>query len=181
MHTLRVVPFSVERTDLLTSLYQSLSGILKAKVDVENNPINFEDSFNPDRNQYHSTVLIRHLLSLNPDTEDKILGITSLDLYIPILTFVFGEAQLKGTAAVVSSFRLRSEFYGLPPDDQLLEERLLKESVHELGHTYGLIHCPFYECVMHSSTSVEEIDIKGADFCHVCQKTLLTKRAQAPD
>ena len=106
MHTLRVVPFSMERNDLLFSLYQRLSGILKVKVDLENSPINFEDAYNPDRNQYHSTSLIRDLLSLNLDKEYKILGVTSLDLYIPILTFVFGEAQFEGTAAVVSSFRL---------------------------------------------------------------------------
>ena len=74
-----------------------------------------------------------------------------MDLYIPVLTFVFGEAQLSDGGAVVSAHRLRQEFYGMPTDPELLHERLLKESLHELGHTYGLRHCPDYTCVMSSS------------------------------
>ena len=174
MDTLRVVPFSVDNTDVVSSIIQSLGGIFEVKVKIGNSPINFEDSYDRDRNQYHSTELIRYLLNLYPDKDTKILGITSLDLFIPILTFVFGEAQFNGTVAVVSSYRLKTEFYGLPPDSKLLAERLEKESIHELGHTFGLIHCPLYECVMHSTTCVEEIDLKLSSFCPACRKTLLS-------
>jgi archaemetzincin len=106
------------------------------------------------------------------DTPGKVLGVTSLDLFVPVLTFVFGEAQLNGTAALVSTFRLNETFYGFPPNEALLEERLIKEAVHELGHTFGLIHCRDFACVMHSSTSVEEIDVKGKEFCGSCRKIL---------
>jgi archaemetzincin len=95
-----------------------------------------------------------------------------MDLYIPVLTFVFGEAQLTNGGAVVSAHRLRQEFYGMPSDTELLQERLLKESLHELGHTYGLRHCPDYSCVMSSSNGVERIDLKGADFCPNCAKLI---------
>ena len=78
---------------------------------------------------------------------------TEIDLYIPVLTFVFGEAQLADGGAVVSAHRLHQEFYGMPTDPELLHERLLKESLHELGHTYGLRHCPDYTCVMSSSNA----------------------------
>jgi archaemetzincin len=98
----------------------------------------------------------------------RVLGVTPVDLYIPILTFVFGEAQLGGKCSLVSYARLRQEFYGLPADVNLLARRLLIESVHELGHTLELHHCDDYRCVMSSSHAVEWIDLKEQRFCHEC-------------
>ena len=98
----------------------------------------------------------------------KLLGITGNDLYIPILTFVFGEAQLGGASAIVSYHRLTQEFYGLPHDLDLLANRLLIESVHELGHTLHLTHCEEFRCAMASSHAVEWIDIKDSGFCEDC-------------
>ena len=95
-----------------------------------------------------------------------------MDLYIPVLTFVFGEAQLADGGAVVSAHRLRQEFYGLPTDPELLHQRLLKEALHELGHTYGLRHCPDYTCVMSASNGVERIDLKRAEFCSTCTQLI---------
>jgi archaemetzincin len=89
-----------------------------------------------------------------------------------VLTFVFGEAQLEGSCAVVSTARLREEFYGLPARDDLLRERLLKEATHEIGHTFGLRHCPDWSCVMASSHAVEVMDVKGAEFCKSCRKPI---------
>ena len=95
-----------------------------------------------------------------------------MDLYIPVLTFVFGEAQLADGGAVVSTHRLRQEFYGLPANPELLHVRLLKEALHELGHTYGLRHCPDYTCVMSASNGVERIDLKQAEFCTHCAQLM---------
>ena len=92
--------------------------------------------------------------------------------FIPILTFVFGEARLNGRCAVVSSYRLDNRFYGLPNNPALMEARLLKEAIHELGHTYGLLHCHNPGCVMKSSTYVEEIDFKSSRFCGTCADKL---------
>ncbi len=136
-----------------------------------------ELSFDSSRGQYNSTVLLGQLLSEPSGGAPRVLGVTSVDLFIPILTYVFGEAQLDGRAALVSTHRLQNELYGLPSDPQLLLERLLKEAVHELGHTFGLIHCPASDCVMHASTYVEEIDLKSADFCTACLRLL---RARQP-
>src|SRR5262249_11409644 len=103
---------------------------------------------------------------------NRILAVTSLDLFVPVLTFVFGEAQLAGACAVVSLHRLREEVYGLPPNPGLLEERLLKEAVHELGHTYGLRHCEDWRCVMTSSHAVEFLDVKSNDLCRRCRQAV---------
>jgi predicted Zn-dependent protease len=98
-----------------------------------------------------------------------LVGVTDVDLYIPILSFVFGEAQLGGHIAVVSYHRLHQQFYGLPRDDSLLRERLVKEAIHEAGHTRGLTHCDDYDCVMAASHAVEWLDLKGAGFCASCR------------
>ena len=102
-----------------------------------------------------------------------------VDLFIPILTFVFGEAQLQGIGSVVSTHRLHNRFYGLPEDRELTTDRLLKEAVHELGHTYGLIHCSQQRCVMNASTYVENIDQKPAELCPVCQKGIQASSSPA--
>lgn len=131
-----------------------------------------EPFHNPERGQYHSTLLLAQLLKELPDKNHKIIGVTSVDLFIPVLTFVFGESQLDGNGAVISTYRLRNEFYGLPQDINQLVERTTKEALHELGHAFGLVHCPNYECVMNSSTYVEDIDIKHARLCEACQSEL---------
>jgi archaemetzincin len=104
----------------------------------------------------------------------KVLAVASLDLFIPILTYVFGEAELGGRVSLVSYHRLAPERYGLPRNRPLLLDRTWKEAVHELGHAFGLIHCPIQQCVMHSSSYVEDIDLKGGHFCTSCRQGLLT-------
>ncbi len=112
------------------------------------------------------------LISDTPPDTFRILGITELNLLIPIFTFLFGEAQLDGKGALVSTHRLHNQFYGIPENKDLLKNRLLKEAIHELGHTFGLIHCFTLKCVMKSSTYVEEIDQKSTDFCRLCEQRI---------
>ncbi|HYM60360.1 MAG TPA: archaemetzincin family Zn-dependent metalloprotease [Thermoanaerobaculia bacterium] len=125
-------------------------------------------AFHSERSQYHSTEILEQIARTASDAEICV-GITGVDLYIPILTFVFGEAQLGGSCAVVSYHRLLQQFYGLPPDDELAVERLEKEAVHETGHVLGLTHCDDYACVMAASHSVEWLDIKGTALCEECR------------
>jgi len=126
-------------------------------------------AFNFARQQYSSTEILASLLKSGTPPSERILAVTAVDLYIPILTFVFGEAQLRGSCAVVSFHRLRQEFYGLPANSTVLRDRLLKEAVHELGHTLPLAHCEDYQCVMSPSHGVEWIDLKTSQFCTSCQ------------
>lgn len=133
------------------------------------------ESYDAVRNQYYSTKILKEMLREVPGDAFKILGVTDKDLCIPILTYVFGEAQLGGTAAVVSLARLRQEHYGAPPDRPLLLERLRKESLHELGHTFGLIHCSSRDCVMYLSNTVVDVDRKGRNFCRSCGMAVLSR------
>ncbi len=155
---------------LLAPLAAPLAGTFSTDVEVTRAaPLDGSFALNVSRNQYGSTPLISALLEKFEDFRGRILGVTSGDLFVPVLTYVFGEAQLGGKVAVVSSHRLRDEYYGLAPNPELLHLRLLKESIHELGHAFGLLHCRDYLCVMHSSTGVEEIDLKTEKLCADCE------------
>jgi archaemetzincin len=149
-------------------LRDQLEARFQEKVSVSQSELDSRIFFDTNRNQYNSSAIIKRLEEDFPAAAFKVLAVTRLDLFISILTFVFGEARLNGRCAVVSSYRLDNRFYGLPDDPALLQERLLKEAVHELGHTYGLFHCHDPGCVMKSSTYVEEIDFKSSQFCDMC-------------
>lgn len=122
------------------------------------------------KGQYLASTLLASLPL--PKSGDRVLGITSVDLYAPGLNFIFGEADLNGRRALISLARLRQEFYGLPGDEALFLQRLLKEAIHELGHTYGLRHCKSLNCVMYLSNSLQDTDRKPWKFCADCKRKL---------
>ena len=132
-------------------------------------------AFDPRRRQHASGVILRWLLEVGPEA-GKVLGITDRDLFIPILTYVFGEAQLGGRAALVSTARLVEDVELLGP--QLLVERLAKEAVHEVGHAYGLVHCDTERCVMGRSPAVREVDEKSSELCSECRAKLEGSRRE---
>ncbi len=123
------------------------------------------------RHQYHSTQLLEGLLA-DDSGAFRILGITAEDLYIPIFTFVFGEAQLDGKAAIISMFRPRGDADGSTPSKSLFLGRLLKLGLHELGHTFGIGHCRQEGCLMGFSSNLEKLDQKKVAFCKYCQVLL---------
>jgi archaemetzincin len=140
-------------------------------VEVWHGPERPDDAYDPRRKQWSSTRIISWLARSGP--EGKVLGVTDVDLFIPILTFVFGEAQVGGRAAVVSTARLAEP--GLP-DDRIVLERLSKESVHEVGHVLGLLHCETPGCVMGRSASVRDVDGKRGEPCAACRARLARDR-----
>lgn len=128
--------------------------------------------FNPSRRQYDANQLLKLIDSESKPKVLKTIGLFHVDLFIPILTFIFGQAVFNGNIGIVSNYRLKNEQYGLPGDKLLLFERFRKVIIHELGHTFGLIHCHVPSCVMRSTTYVEEIDQKKYSFCNKCQREL---------
>ena len=133
-------------------------------------------AWNALRSQYESTRLLAELKALY---DGEVIGATACDLFIPVLTFVFGEAEMPGRAALFSIHRLRQEFYGLPGDAELLENRALRELRHEMGHLHGLAHCPDWSCVMSSSHSVERVDNKNEGYCVNCSERLERRTTRA--
>jgi len=124
-------------------------------------------AFDPKRGQHSSTASLKWLVDRN-HAGRRVLAITDVDLFIPVLTFVYGEAQLGGLAAVVSTARL-----ALAADGRVTAavaaDRLLKECVHELGHCFGLLHCDRSTCVMARSVNLVEVDSKTPVLCDTCE------------
>lgn len=125
-------------------------------------------AYDAGRRQYGSIAVLEMLVRLCPGDAGKLLAVTGRDLFVPVLTFVFGQAQLGGRVGVVSLARLRQEFYGLPPNREAFEERAAKEALHETGHLFGLVHCADPSCAMSLATNIRQIDTKQAAFCVPC-------------
>lgn len=172
MAEIQIVPVGAVDRGVLEFLALSLGDSFAARFSIADFIIDPADAYNASRRQYHSTEILAKLVELESNIGSKILGVADVDLFIPILTFVFGEAQLSNRAALISSYRLRQSFYGLPEDERLFYERCEKEAAHELGHAFGLVHCRDFECVMHFSNSIEQVDLKRSDFCRACFKLL---------
>ena len=160
----------------------------KIKNDIEKiyhfpvfyNQCNFDISefYNPGRRQYDAKLILKSVSKNASPAYIRTVGLLRVDLFIPILTYIFGQASLSGKIAIVSLFRLRNELYGLKNDNDLLLERISKVVIHELGHTFGLIHCNDPFCIMRSSTYVEDIDQKDKQFCHSCRDELISRTSQ---
>ena len=168
MKKLQLLPVGEVDPRLLDWLRQALFDRFRVPTEILRPALDPAFALHAERQQFHSSEILAAMQSYITRDTWKLLGITGRDLYIPILTFVFGEAQLGGASAIVSYHRLTQEFYGLPHDLDLLANRLLTESVHELGHTLRLTHCQEYRCAMAASHAVEWIDIKDSGFCEDC-------------
>src|ERR1700751_4738876 len=130
MRLLKLLPIGDLNGGLLTGLAPAMADIFRIPCEVLPVRLDPEFAFHGERQQYHSSEILQRMQSfLSPDSW-RVLGIAAVDLYIPILTFVFGEAQMGGPCAVISGHRLRQEFFGLPPDRELFRQRLIKEAVH---------------------------------------------------
>lgn len=133
-------------------------------------------AYDPERGQYEAGVIldrVQHRIA----GESKVLALTDGDLYTLFrdYNFIFGLAQLRGRVALVSTHRLDPAFYGEPHDPALFLTRVVKEAVHELGHTLGLNHCADLECVMSFSNSILDVDAKSATFCAECKNKLCAR------
>lgn len=121
------------------------------------------------RRQYNSTLILQDIHEFAANLPyDRVLGIIDADLYVSGLNYVFGEAYVSGKVGLISLWRLKPDFYGEEPDRGALELRIIKEAIHELGHTLGLQHCTRNYCVMHFSNSIFEVDKKQSLFCDQC-------------
>lgn len=137
--------------------------------------LNLAGFYNPARRQYDANLLLNAVADLSFPDAIKTIALCRVDIFIPILTYIFGQSMLDGTTGIISLYRLRNELYGLERDNTLLIERFRKVILHELGHAFGLIHCHNPTCIMRSSTYVEDLDQKKMEFCSKCRTELDSK------
>ena len=138
-------------------------------VNIEESHIDLSEFYDPMRRQYDGNRLIKVIDAMYSSQFLTKVGLFRVDLFIPILTYIFGQAAFKGSTGIASLYRLRNEHYGMKKDEALLLNRFRKVVIHELGHTFGLIHCLIPTCVMRSSTYVEDIDQKSHNLCIKCR------------
>ncbi len=168
-----ILPVGRVAADALRFIQDGLKTIIPENefVTVEKTIELPRSAYSAGRRQYHSTQILSEIsrFAQAADVEaDLVLGVTDIDLYVPGYNFVFGEAGCPGKVALISLARLRPEFYDEAPNQKLLQERALKEAVHEIGHALGLKHCTNPSCVMFFSLSIKDTDKKGVNFCDDC-------------
>ena len=168
-----IQPILFQLRDLASLLEQHISKEFDALVRITS-PLNDSqlprNLFDKNRMQWKSDNILLWLQDrYKPDRGNKLLATCEFDAYSSGLNFVFGQAQIDGRVSAIYLPRLRQEFYGLDTNKSLFYQRIIKETVHELGHAYGLKHCNKPMCVMHFSNSLPDTDIKQNSFCDICR------------
>jgi len=170
-HKILISPIGIINNELIEHVRREINRIFNYQTEVV--PL-LEDvlfAFDQQRNQFHSTTILEKLSAAAPAYAVKVLAITSVDLFIPILTHVYGEAQLGGKAGVISTYRLDEELSSLS-GKQTLPVRAGKEAVHEMGHTFSLRHCKDNTCIMHYCRTIKDVDRKSEQLCRYCSVML---------
>lgn len=139
--------------------------VLKDNLPMENrvtDPVpDLKQMYHKKRDQYNTRGYVRHCSRVARQEEHLVLGVTGVDLFSAGHNFVFGSAQVGGHGGVISIHRLG--------EGKTLEERMVKEAVHEIGHIVGLTHCDDPLCVMYFSNTLDETDEKAGWFCPNCE------------
>lgn len=173
MENITLISFGYFGKELLEMVVGDVEREFSLPVKTREGHLDLSEFYDPARRQYDGNRLIHEIEGRFASHADKTLGLFNVDLFIPILTYIFGQAFLGGRSGIASIYRLSNERYGIKADEKIFIDRIRKEVIHELGHTFGLIHCRNSTCVMRSSTYVEDIDQKGAVLCNHCRTNLV--------
>lgn len=172
LQNITLVSFGYFEKDILEKTAEAVILEFQHPVSIKDGHIDLSEFYDSSRRQYNGNLLLRQVSSMPFPDSLKTIGIFNVDLFVPILTFIFGQAFLGGGVGIASLYRLSNERYGMVKDNRLMLDRFKKEVIHELGHTFGLIHCTNPNCVMRSSTYVEDIDQKDGHLCSRCRTKL---------
>ncbi len=167
-HTIVISPIGPADAEIIEEIGKQVPRAFGFKTEVVPLLDDVDFAFDEKRKQHHSTPILAKLAEAAPPRALKLLAITREDLFIPILTHVYGEAQLGGTSSIISTHRLNE---GLSPAaaEDLFRGRVAKEAIHELGHTFKLLHCKDKTCIMHYCRGVKDVDRKSDQLCRYCQ------------
>jgi archaemetzincin len=173
LEDITLISFGYFGQELLEMIAPDISREFSYPVRAKSGNLDLSEFYDPARKQYNGTELLNKIDLEFATDYSKTLGLFNIDLFIPILTYIFGQAFLGGRMGIASIYRLSNERYGIKANGKILVERFRKEAIHELGHMFGLIHCNDPVCVMRSSTYVEDIDQKNHSLCAKCRMQLV--------
>lgn len=181
LENITLISFGYFDQELLETVVPDISLEFSFPVRTKIGNLDLIEFYDPARRQYNGNSLLKRIDVEFATDYSKTLGLFNIDLFIPILTYIFGQAFLSGRIGIASIFRLNNERYGIKTDDKIVLHRFRKEAIHELGHMFGLIHCSNPVCAMRSSTYVEDIDQKSHRLCPKCRMQLEGNLTKMPD
>jgi archaemetzincin len=153
---------------LATVLQSNLHETFSSEIEIRHRITDLGYAYDPKRKQYISPRVLSRLRNIKKGDSDKILAVADVDMYSPGYDFVYGEADIKAGIATLTINRLVSEKQGFQTAPGLLEQRVIREATHEVGHLFGLGHCNNSTCVMRTCTCLEEVDAANGGLCKDC-------------
>ena len=172
LQDITLISFGYNDKNFHETVSENIKREFPVKIKIIDGHMDLSEFYDPSRRQYNANDLLKEVDRLYASDITKTIGLFNVDIFIPIFTYIFGQAILNGRTGIVSGYRLSNERYAIKSDKILLMERFSKEIIHELGHTFGLIHCHNPDCVMRSGTYVEDIDQKSLSLCSKCRKKI---------
>jgi archaemetzincin len=167
-----LVPIGALPKGLLPDLTTALQEVFGVASDLGAALVKPDFAFNKDRQQYHSTAVLRRLDTVRPKGRDEpVLGVVDVDLFVPDMPFVFGEADREARTALVSVHRLKGTD-GRAVTPERFTHRSRVEAVHAMGHLLGLSHCNDFRCAMFLSHTPADSDRKGTGLCTACRSAI---------
>ncbi len=171
-----VVPLGEVEFMLVNRLATNIGPVFGRSVDILKGMKIPEEAYNVVRNQYYASIIFSKLERVKANPRELVLGICEEDVYLPDEPYIIGHSDSVIGAAVVSLFRIRQEFYGLPEDEMKVYSRLFKQSVHQISHLLGMTSCKNPKCINYYSQEMFDIDSKGEKFCDICKRQLVNSK-----
>jgi archaemetzincin len=168
MKPIGVVPFGKVPEIVSKAISASILGYLHIDTEIVS-PLEYPSyAYDNERLQYNAGSVLKKFEAIPFTAYGKMIGVLDADLFVPILTYVFGEARQGGKYALVSLHRLKKNLDGSVSTQALLLERAAKVALHELGHLFNLVHCADERCLMHFSGGIQDLDSIPPYFCRYC-------------
>lgn len=167
-----VVPVGEVDFSAVNRLAAEIGPVFNRSVDILKGMKTPEESHNVVRNQYYAPVVLNKLERIKSNVREKVIAVFEEDLYLPDEAYILGYADRLAGTAIVSLYRIRLEFYGLPEDESKVYPRLFKEAIHQVAHLFELSECRNPKCVNYFSQVMVDIDNKSDRFCDICRRNL---------
>jgi archaemetzincin len=171
-----VVPLGEVDFMLVNRLATGIGPIFGRSVDILKGMKMPEEAYNVVRNQHYASVIMNKLERVKANAKELALGVCEEDIYLPDEPFVVGHSDIISGTAIVSLFRIRQEFYGLPEDESKVYIRLFKQAIYQLAQLFEMPSCRNPRCINYFSQNMIDIDNKGEKFCDICKRQLADKR-----